>query len=205
MEFARSRGWYFKKTSDHSWAHIVCRIGVVNPSSSTVCDIPIFSSARGGESAAKTNRNKVRNCSHVEQPLGPEAAMRILDVSESLLDSAEQILNGIHATEQALEELLLADGTLREAEALDRAVEAEATGNAMVSAGAEAAKGLGADPGEPPDVSPVLEGARERLGEAHYIVRGSPAGLAKQVRARIEALRVRYRDLLKRAEEQSSA
>ena len=62
LELARSLGWYFRKTSDHAFGHLYCRTGV--PKGGAVCDITIFSSGRGGESAARFARRAVSRCPH---------------------------------------------------------------------------------------------------------------------------------------------
>lgn len=200
LAFAQARGWFFKRTSDHTWAHIVCRIDDEDGEKGR-CDFQIFSSARATDSQAIYHRNKIRKCGHRARPPGPEAAEKLASVAESFLDSAEGLLTGCSQLEEALAELDLASGTLKEARAIERALEREAAARESAERAAILASVERADVGSPPDVRQVLDEAKSRIDDAGRIVSGVSGARPRALKVRLKTLRDRHRALQTRAQE----
>lgn len=106
LDLARERGWSLRVVDGHSWGKIFCPRG---------CKIAVFSSGRGGETAARSARRKIERCVHgAVSPLA--RAIRSLDAAQRLTDAAAELLARQACHDEVEEMLNLADTALSAAD-----------------------------------------------------------------------------------------
>lgn len=82
IELAKLRGWRLRTSDGHAWGTLLC------PQS---CRVLIFSTGRGGESAAKTARLKIERCAH-GAATPTTVALQHLSEAERLTEAATELI-----------------------------------------------------------------------------------------------------------------
>lgn len=168
IDLAKDRGWRLRSTSGHAWGTLIC------PES---CKVVVFSTGRGGESAAKTARLRIERCSHGST--SPAAvADRHLREAERLTEAAAELIARRACTADVEELLELAD---------------EALGTAEQQALLDLIDALPPLGQETPERA--LDDAESHVRSAASQFAGLAAPAAKPLRARARAIRERIEEL----------
>jgi hypothetical protein len=179
---ARDHGWTLLKFSDHNDYKLICPGGT--------CQLPVFSTGRGGESVSKTFSNDIERCPHHAPTIAAVAvAQGLLDKAERLVDGLKAILDRDRVDQRSQEMLDDPDGCDPD-EIYDLWAEVERlTDEASVLLEDLA----GADAGE------VLETTGSLLADASGFLKPLPPRnpQVKEQRLRLEQLRTRCDELRK--------
>ena len=130
LKHARRNGWYLNVYSDHAFGQVRCNSDL---QSQNACTYKVFSSGKGGESAAKECQKKVDNCPHRTQATEPEGADERLARAADHLTRARRLLDAAERCVELERQQYIVDELLENAEAkleqyeqlMDQAIEAE--------------------------------------------------------------------------------
>lgn len=207
LDYARERGWLFKKLSNHSFGGVYCR----HPDDGDHCRFRVDSTGRSGENAARDLRRLIDGCTHCAPGASNSATTieALVGKAEVLTAAAAALIDESRHTERAMELYARAEELLDEAqdrvdEAQELADEAEQLVSDAMDAEREAlaahrdGASMLARTEVPPDerASAVLDVAEQTADDARSALsreRNSPS--VRDLRHRVRAVRNRIGQL----------
>jgi hypothetical protein len=170
LKHARRNGWYLNVYSAHAFGQVRCSSDL---QSQNTCTYKVFSSGKGGESAAKECQKKVDNCPHRTQATESEGADERLARAADHLTKAGRLLDAAERCVERERQQYIVDELLKNAEAnleqyeqlMAQAIEAEKQTELAAQTARQSLVEAG-EAGLPSEVTPIAEVAGSHVVQA---------------------------------------